>query len=95
MCSSRLNRPMVCSAAAEDDGEAPERRGEYGLDGVAMVAAPADQPGRVLGGCWPGLQLPAQMRIQRRREGVAHGLAAMCEDEDVRGRWYAAVLEVS
>jgi hypothetical protein len=30
MCSSRLNLPMICSAAADEDGEAPERRGVYG-----------------------------------------------------------------
>lgn len=36
---------MICSEAADDDGDAPERRGAYGLDGVAMVAALAAQPG--------------------------------------------------
>jgi hypothetical protein len=40
----RLNLPMVCSAAVDDDGDAPDRRGAYGLlDGVAMLAALADQ----------------------------------------------------
>jgi len=39
---------MVCSVAAEEDGDAPDRRGAYGLDGVAMMAALADQPGPVL-----------------------------------------------
>lgn len=36
---------MICSVAVDDEGEAPDRRGAYGLDGVAMVAALAGQPG--------------------------------------------------
>jgi hypothetical protein len=73
MCSIRLNLPMVCSAAADDDGDAPDRRGAYGLlDGVAMMAALADQRVPVALGM-PNFQLPAQMRIQSRRQVVTHG----------------------
>jgi hypothetical protein len=34
---------MTCSVDAEDDGDAPDRRGAYGLDGVAMLKALAYQ----------------------------------------------------
>jgi hypothetical protein len=36
--------PMICSGVAEDDGDAPDRRGAYGFDGVAMLTALAYQP---------------------------------------------------
>lgn len=66
---------MVCSVAADEDGDAPERRGAYGLDGVAMMAALADQPGvSTLFGV-PSAQLPTKMRREGGRESVTHGLA--------------------
>lgn len=50
MWSIRLNLPITCSAAADEDGEAPDRRGEaYGFDGVAiLMVALAYQPSPVL-----------------------------------------------
>ena len=44
------------------------------MDGVAMVAALADQPGSATSQDMLGAQLPAEMRIQGGREVVAHGL---------------------
>lgn len=35
---------MTGSAAADEDGDAPERRGAYGFEGVAMMVAAASQP---------------------------------------------------
>jgi hypothetical protein len=48
MWSIRLNCPMICSAGADDEGctALGDRRGLKGEDdGVAMMAALADQPG--------------------------------------------------
>jgi hypothetical protein len=42
---------MICSVAADDDGDAPDRRGAYGFDGVAMLTALADQRGPPLSVC--------------------------------------------
>jgi hypothetical protein len=45
---------MICSGpdevevAAEDDGDAPDRLGAYGFDGVAMLTVVSEQPGPVL-----------------------------------------------
>lgn len=36
---------MICSDDADDDGDAPDRRGAYGFElGVAMLAVLAGQP---------------------------------------------------
>lgn len=64
---------MMISGAAEEDGDAPDLRGAYGLDGAAMMAVLAQQRGVFVGG---RLQLPAEMRIEGGREGVAHGLVS-------------------
>jgi hypothetical protein len=45
MWCMRLNLPMICSdpEAAEEDGDAPDRRGACELGGEdAMLAAPAE-----------------------------------------------------
>jgi hypothetical protein len=77
MWSIRLNLPMICSAAADDEGDAPERRGAYGFDGVAMMAALAGQPGASFSQYVRGVQLPTKMRVQGCRQIVTHGLASV------------------
>jgi hypothetical protein len=72
---------MVCSVAADEDGDAPERRGAYGFDGVAMTAALADQPGVSSLFGVPSAQLTTKMRI----EGGSVTWTGGCGSKECRG----------
>jgi hypothetical protein len=74
---------MVCSVAADEDGDAPERRGAYGFDGVAMTAALADQPGVSSLFGVPSAQLPTKMRIEGGPESVTW--TSSCRSRERRG----------
>jgi hypothetical protein len=77
MWCRRLNLPMICpspdAAAADEDGDAPDRRG---FDGVAMLAALAAQRGPASLVCVyrPGIQLPTGRRVRYHDRRGAHGL---------------------
>lgn len=82
---------MICSDEPEEDedGDAPDLRGAYGFDGVAMMTALAGEPGvnglrkePFLYVCVPSPQLPMQMWIECRSELVTHGLSTAQEGEE-------------
>jgi hypothetical protein len=97
MWCRRLNLPMICpspeaAAAAEEDGDAPDRRG---FDGVAMFAALAEQPSLafLVYVYRPSIQLPTGMRVRYDGGRGAHGPQSVAEGLSGRGlgtmRWRA------
>jgi hypothetical protein len=98
MWSILLNLPMICSGVAEDDGDAPDRRGAYGFDGVAMLTALAYQPDQSSLGarCMSSMVLNYQHRcgyrvaVRSLHMGWCRRRGASVEG----GRGYDALLEV-
>jgi hypothetical protein len=85
---------MICSVDAEDDGDAPDRRGAYGFDGVAMLTALAYQPDQSSLVVFPVFSYQHRCGYRVAVRSLHMGWCRRGGAKVERGRGYDALLEV-